>query len=302
MVAFDQVESLWPVTGSVLVLGDEVWCTAGRSSFLDGGMNLCRLDLATGKLLGETRFDSRDPGTGEQPEEIIEDTELPGALPDVLVYDGENVFLRDKVLDRQGNDLNTFRPHLYSSAGLLDDNWWHRTYWIWGERLWGRASGWAVMSQFRPNARLMVVDESTVWGYGRKNVGGNTLKGYHLFRADKQVTPVDKPINNNNRALARLQKPAKVHEHWSRDVPMVARAMVLAGDVLLAAGPVFEDREPAFDADGPAVLMTFDAQDGRELSRTEIDAQPVFDGMAVANARLFMSTVDGKVTCFGGRL
>jgi len=38
--AFDRVESLWPVHGSVLVLGDVVYLSAGRSTFLDGGMVL----------------------------------------------------------------------------------------------------------------------------------------------------------------------------------------------------------------------------------------------------------------------
>ena len=37
-VAMGQVESLWPVHGSVLVAGGRAYVTAGRSSYLDGGM------------------------------------------------------------------------------------------------------------------------------------------------------------------------------------------------------------------------------------------------------------------------
>ena len=304
LVAFGQVESVWPVTGSVLVHDGVVYCTAGRSSFLDGGMVLCRLDAATGELLGETRFYSRDPDTGEQPEAIIEDVELPGALPDVLVYDGEFIYLRDKVLDLDGEDQRTFRPHLYSSAGLLDDNWWHRTYWLWAGRTWGRASGWHVMPNFRPSGRILVTDQSTVFGYGRKSVRGNSLKGYHLFRADKQVEPVDKKIKNNNLALMKYQRPARVNYHWSRELPLVARAMVLAGDVLVAAGPAMAPAdaglsEPTFDAEGPAVLMAFRAEDGGDLSRAELDAQPVFDGLIAARGRLYLALTNGTVLCIG---
>ena len=44
IVSYGQVESLWPVPGSVLVEEGVVCCAAGRSSYLDGGMRLCRLD------------------------------------------------------------------------------------------------------------------------------------------------------------------------------------------------------------------------------------------------------------------
>ena len=304
IVAFDQIESLWPVTGSVLVHDGVVYSTAGRSSYLDGGMYLHRLDLATGKLLTEKRFYNRDPKTGEQPEAIIEDVEMPGALPDVLVYDGQHVYLRDKVLDLNGEEQKSFVTHLYSSAGLLDDAWWHRTYWLWGERTWGRASGWGVMPRYRPSGRLLVTDETTVFGYGRKRVTGNSLQGYHLFRADKQVKTLDRKIKNNNVALMKYQKPAKVIEHWSREVPLVVRAMVLTDDVLFTAGPVMaaggeSADEPTFDADSPAVLTAFRTEDGQELSHRKLKSQAVFDGLVAAYGKLFLSTVDGKVVCLG---
>jgi outer membrane protein assembly factor BamB len=265
-VAFGQVESLWPVTGSVLVRDGIVYCTAGRSSYLDGGMYLYRLNSTTGALLGKTRFYDRDPQTGRQPEDIIEDVELPGALPDILVCDGQNIYLRDKVLDFNGIQRDSYLPHLYSSAGLLDDTWWHRTYWLWGERTWGRASGWHVMPGLRPSGRILVTDETTVFGFGRQNVRGNDLQGYHLFRADKQVQHLDRP-----------------------------------------AGPLMEQSggaaagEPAFDESGEAAMLAFSAEDGRTLSRCRLDAQPVFDGMAAAYGRLYVSTVDGKIACFGGK-
>jgi outer membrane protein assembly factor BamB/ubiquinone/menaquinone biosynthesis C-methylase UbiE len=304
IVALGQVESVWPATGSVLVHDDVVYCTSGRSSYLDGGMYLLRLDVATGELLGETRFDSRDPETGGQPEELIEDVELPGTLPDVLVYDGEHLFLRDKVLNLAGQEIPVFKPHLYSSAGLLDDAWWHRTYWLWGERNWGRASGWAVMSRYRPSGRILAMDETTVFGYGRKAVTGNSLQGYRLFRADKKVKPIDRRIKNNNVALAAHQRPGKVIEHWSREVPLVVRALVLTSDMLLAAGPVMPPQaavqaEPNFAVGEPARLAAFRIVDGEPLGATDLSEQPVFDGMAVAQSRVYLSLVDGSVACYG---
>jgi hypothetical protein len=48
-------------------------------------------------------------------------------------------------------------------------------------------------------------------------------------------------------------------------------------------------------------MLAFSAEDGRTLSRCRLDAQPVFDGMAAAYGRLYVSTVDGKIACFGGK-
>ena len=163
IVVRGQLESVWPVTGSVLIQNDQLLCTAGRSSFLDKGMALIHLDPATGKKLAERRLYSRDPDTGAQPEEIIADTELPGAQPDVLVCTGDELFLRDRRMDLSGRELPAERPHLYSPVGFLDDNWWHRTYWIYGTQTFGRAAGWHVVANHVPSGRIMVQDEDTVF-------------------------------------------------------------------------------------------------------------------------------------------
>ena len=51
MVAFGQVESVWPVMGSVLALDGRLYATAGRGTEQDGGIALAALDPATGKRL-----------------------------------------------------------------------------------------------------------------------------------------------------------------------------------------------------------------------------------------------------------
>ena len=46
---------------SVLVREGVAYCAAGRSSYLDGAIRLCRLDAETGRLLSQTTVDHRDP-------------------------------------------------------------------------------------------------------------------------------------------------------------------------------------------------------------------------------------------------
>ena len=104
---------------------------------------------------------------------------------------------------------------------------------------------------------------------------------------------------------------------------MTPRAMLSAGDVVFAAGytdartePTLLWRAPGKNASlenvpevhpltdlGPAkgdwTLWAFSAADGRRLGELKLPAEPVWDGLAAAQDRLYLSTADGKVRCFG---
>jgi hypothetical protein len=297
-MAFGQLESIWPVVGSVSVLDDTVYCVAGRSSYLDGGMVLCRLDLSTGAEKGRTVLYSRDPKTGEQPDELLEDVELPGSLPDILVFEGESMFLRDKQFSLEGEEKpGQYKHHLYSSGGLLDPYWWHRTIWIWGERAWGRASGWAIAGRYNPSGRLLVLDGPLVYGYkfGERGKGGSA---HSLFCSDKKVEKVNKKLSNNNAAVVKYVTPDRVIYHWKCDIDFAVRGMVKAGDLLFAAGPK-QARQILFEDSAASKMAVFSADKGKMLSSIEIPCQPVFDGMAAADKRIYMALVNGQVVCYG---
>lgn len=51
MVAFGSVESVWPALGSVVVHGNVLYATAGRSSETDGGIAVCALRPDTGETV-----------------------------------------------------------------------------------------------------------------------------------------------------------------------------------------------------------------------------------------------------------
>jgi outer membrane protein assembly factor BamB len=169
LVAYGQVESVWPVPGNVLVHGDSAYCVAGRSSFIDGGMHLYRLDLRTGKVLAHANLDNRDPATGEEHRDQVKGTYLPGVLPDILSCDGSSIYLRHMRFDLEGNEQKDAVPHLFSPAGFLDDTWWHRTYWILGTQMISDWGGWPIAGRIVPAGRLMVLDESSVYSFGRLN-------------------------------------------------------------------------------------------------------------------------------------
>jgi outer membrane protein assembly factor BamB len=101
IVAFGQLESPWRVHGSVLVRDGVVYCTAGRSTYLDGGIRVFGLDPLTGKVLhtahldtwARTRKDTRD-------KPFIPAYHMEGAHSDILVSEGDYIYLGQFKLDR----------------------------------------------------------------------------------------------------------------------------------------------------------------------------------------------------------
>ena len=77
--------------------------------------------------------------------------------------------------------------------------------------------------------------------------------------------------------------------------------MVLTGDVLFAAG--WKDSVKIFEKDthtpNEPVLTAISAADGKTLKQYPLEADPVFDGMAAAQGKLYLAQKNGVVICFG---
>jgi outer membrane protein assembly factor BamB len=208
--AWEQVESVWPVSGSILVQDGAAYCVAGRSMFLDGGLRFFRLDPETGQKLTERVLDEKDPDTGKNLQERVQILNMPVALPDVLSSDGKHVYMRSQVFDLEGNrqDLgpHSGRPaeqgsvqqgetaHLFCPTGFLDGSWFHRAYWVYGRSFAGGHAGYWQAGRFAPSGRIMAVGDSAVYGYGRKPqyYRWTTPLEYHLFASDKESPQMDR--------------------------------------------------------------------------------------------------------------
>ena len=349
LVAFEQVESVWPVPGNVLVENGVAYCVAGRSMFCDGGLRLVRLDPRTGKKLSETILDERDPETGRNLQTHVNRLNMPVALPDVLSSDGRYVYMRSQQFDLEGTrthvaatDISPLAEagglHLFSPTGFVDGSWWHRSYWVYGKGFAEGAGGWPQAGKVMPAGHLLVFDETTVYGYGRQPeyYKWTTPVRYQLFAMGKTPTvvkprPAKTPAKSKAQAAAQAQQKkrrqarqsprVRLEYRWTAQVPLQVRAIALAHKTLFVAGPpVLVDEEEAFDRPADpdikaslkrqsdalggragALVWAVSATDGNKLAEYRLDSPPVWDSMAAANGRLFLSTVDGRVISFGGR-
>ena len=323
IVAYGQLESAWPVPGSVLVHGGIAYCAVGRSSYLDGSVRLCRLDAKTGELFSETIIDHRDPETGYQRKGTVKGTNMPGALPDVLSCDGESIYMRHNRFDLEGEPQNPDVRHLFSSAGFLEDSWWHRTYWQFGTAMASNYGGWPRAGSQAPAGRLLVLDDKSIYGFGRDQyihhgahvgIDGATVfhfkpqqdaqrrfTAYRAFATDRPPSRDPQPANAAaRRKRAAASRQAKEYR-WTGQPPVLARAMVLAGSNLFLGGPpdVFLSEDPAatFEGKRGGLLYVLSAADGSELAKYDLDSPPVFDGMAAAGGKLYMAATGGEVLC-----
>jgi hypothetical protein len=259
LMSFGQIESVWPVPGSVLVQGGVAYCVAGRSMFLDGGLRLLRLDPATGRLLSETVLDDRDRAGGKDLQAYVSWLNMPPALPDVLSSDGRLVYMRSQPFEldgtrpplesmaRGGNaDAGAVSPtqradraHLFSPTGFLDDTWWHRTYWMYGSSFVSGWCGYFLAGKTAPAGRILVFDDSKVYGFGRKPryYRWTTQIEHHLFAADK-LRPGPEGPDDAPRGETRI-RVAKSPSLNAAGKPVTVAAWVKAekpGGVILARG------------------------------------------------------------------
>jgi outer membrane protein assembly factor BamB len=312
IVAREQVESPWPVPGSVLMLDDVAYVSCGRSSFLDGGIYLYGLQPSTGTPLHQTVVHGPWPDVND---EMGRPFDMEGTKSDILVTDGTHIFLYQMAFDKQLKDVTAERNstlgdriagrHLIATGGFLEDVWYDRTYWTYSNR-W---PGFYYANDAPKAGQILAFDDTTTYGL---HVFTERLRlspaftpgknGYELFADDNDNEPVLAPSSVNREKGPGYSRAAP--PKWSKQVPVRALAMVLAGDNLFFAGPPdvmpADDPYASFEGRLGAKLWVVSAADGRRVADYPLNGLPAFDGMIAARGRLYMTMADGTLKCWQG--
>jgi outer membrane protein assembly factor BamB len=335
IVSRGRLESAWPVHGSPLLLESPdgtaaIYFAAGRSSHLDGGIHLYGLDPRTGKQLHHAvvRSGRADVDSRRTPRPI-------GTLSDVLVTDGERIFMRNLAFDRRlkrvedppaGTPGKTGPPRLSAWGGLLEDSTWNRTFWMY-------ARGWPThyANQAPRSGQLLAFDGKTTYAlkyFTTRNFHSPmyfpATTGYLLVADTNSAQPYlydgkpgskkpvkwlpevhksqefvyDHPVTRDPRDIGytRTVKP-----RWMKYLPIRARAMVATGDKVYVAGPpdVLRkgDELAIFEGRAGGRLRTVAAASGETIQELKLESPPVFDGMIAAYGRIYVATEDGKLHC-----
>jgi len=287
LMADDQLESVWPLHGSVLVLDGKAYFVAGRSMFLDGGLRFLVLDVKTGRKLTETIMNDIDPTTNEPLQMKIVNRSMPVANPDLLSWDGKRLHMKSQVLDLNGKrpvvDANRNAraqtgedAHLFAPGGFLDDTAFHRVQMIYGKSFTGGASSNHAAMRFACSGKMLVFDESRAYGFSRLPHLHRWVRGleFHIYAAKKQNVPSRSGVaagKGKKRRGPKSLTPSHIHVRdevksqlpritksltssavnfiWSQHDPgLFARAMALTNDALFVAGPPAIRNEATPDA------------------------------------------------------
>lgn len=301
IVSRGQLESVWPVSGSVLVADGLVYFAAGRSSYLDGGIRLYGLELHTGRKVVDTVLSTRHSDGSE----LLDEQGVDGCLADILSTDGQRIFMRHQVLDMAGKPKAERVAHLHGPDGYLSSDTTSRFVWTYAPLYTSPHQGafydLRLSRVLFPSGRILVEDDDTIYGFGQNHYqkpiadpGGQ----WALFAADKQSdVPLDlSAIDYRKLALSGKQS---VRFRWWKPLPIQAWAMVKTDDILFVAGPhgSASTSPEALEGKAEASLLAISPADGRVLAEMTLPAAPVWDGMIAAAGNLYLALADGQVLC-----
>jgi outer membrane protein assembly factor BamB len=219
------------------------------------------------------------------------------------------------------------RRHLFCQTGFLDDAWFHRSYLLYADDC---GEGWGAYAGPRssnPSGRVMVLDESCCYAFRASPLGNMLLPRttYCLYAVDKDPSnplPQEKQRKKKGRENGPSISGHKVHWH-KESLPLLINAMALGGKNLFAAGPPdmadetkmlgylpgaddeinrqLRNQEDAWHGKHGGLLWVVSAENGEKLAEYKLDTIPVYDGMSVAQGRVFISLINGGVLCFEGK-
>ena len=295
IVSHGNIESTWPVHGSVLVRDGVVYFAAGRSSYLDGGLNFYSLNADTGEVIQSTSYLSAFD------EQEAAEKRARGTFNDILVADGEWVFLKNVGLNAQTLERTvigwSYIPiskvwpgsPLSAVGGFLDENLFDRVGWI---------------LDYNLIAKMLVYNDDAV--FGMKWRDHHTLWHGNLFHLDKSSYMLFGQPRSQKRTVDPSDNSCSVEDEWVVTVPARVTAMALTDNVLFFAGQPWTGRP---DDDAAALLAeqrggllgAVNPADGESLARYQLPAAPAWDGMAAAPGRLYISTRDGQLLCMGSK-
>jgi|GEM_PF-1056422 len=325
MVSYGQLESPWPLFGTVTVDAEGVWAVAGRHNDCDGGLWWWRLDAGTGEVRASGRF-GRDElrsgisGTGSLDfDDAVKDVSAGANTP--AVTDGKQLLLSRIYCKRENGALQPWNLIGPSKAG----------FWGGGVK---PASYWQAMfdTVFLVPGNYGLLCRDTLSTCEKKSAYGYVYGRQIAYNADRFVCVGGSPGNilhrmgeGHSRILSfrrlpkvvekempNLKQPAKptrlltgAEQLWENALPItqrggVTRVLAVAGNNVLVGISVTEagqaqarEREPM-----PHRLLVLGLTDGKQQQEFPLPAKPILGGISAVAGRVYVATEDGSITCF----
>jgi len=320
-MSYGRLESVWPVHGSVLVVDGVAYSTAGRNTFLDGGMHMYAVEVKSGKQIASNHLTTGHGGYHPEGGTIVgrnsqnrwdaKMTEHPdrsdafsmgGVKNDIMSTDGTSVFLHHNRYNKKLEEQEKKARHLFATSSFVDDNEHKRTHWFLGYGDFRElrvayewmAKGGGKSGYLRTlNGIMMSYDDDAAYIVDR---------GYNLARrTNRPFDPNEEPRPDFDKEVDKAYSGSANSRVWTAKLEVRPRTVLRVGDTLVVGGMPSEI-DPAFpfeiiEGKRAGLIKMFSAADGKETGEIKLPTAVIWDGIAPANDKLYVSTVDGKLTC-----
>jgi hypothetical protein len=246
---------------------------------------------------------------------------MPVSVPDILSSDDKFIYMgvqqfdlagkRTEVETHQGERNKVFAlqkgegVHLFSPSGFLDDARFHRNYWLYGKVYFGGNQGEWRAGRVAPSGNILAFNDTSVLGYYGSLIAGTMTNSIFSIGKDPQPKsgrPVesattdgrrrDRDRRNEKEEESKKGGTIELKHDWTAKSPIYINSVMIAGQVLFAAGSTENDIE--------SFLYLYSAGSGKEIAKYKLPAMPVFDGMASAKGKVYLALKDGSIISFAG--
>ena len=266
IVAWGQLESPWPAVGSVLVHKGVAFVVAGRDALADGGIQVCALRPSSGAVVWRSAVTEYGIkhwyGRVGYDYDPVDMPVMDG--PDVLAVSRARIAGSRVAVNRETGSFYRNSAGAYVPMGT-----------------WAYGTAINRSAQKRP---LWVFDDEALYGPpphkgAVRSQGGNVDSGINAYVLTRT------PPKTGGREWGPYDQLASMDKKWSASIGKIV-AMVRAGDRLFAA-------------DSGGKLHVFTAADGKKVDELAIGGEPIWDGLAAAYGRLYVSLAEGGIACIG---
>jgi outer membrane protein assembly factor BamB len=312
MCAFEQLESAWPVNGSIMIKNDLAYFAAGRSSFLDGGIVAYALNPQTGEVKHRRTMAGPYDDKSFPIVQRGKTHRSQGFRSGIFASKGDNLYIRHQGFKNDLSPISPYdikTPHLMSSTGFLCDSPQHRTYWtVDTDFSYGPGKGYDGDG---PQGDIMVVTGNRYYEVRGYSPGRHTQREDDPLKMYRVIAGHKVPAGRRGRRIPSLGGPSVPHarkwekwaRHWTTQIPIAGHAILAANETLVVAGvpmrPGFAktDIEASYRGGKGGLLWTLAAKDGKPTGELVLPAPPVWDGLAAAEQRVFLPLKDGTILC-----
>lgn len=308
-----QLESAWPVNGSLLIHNDLAYFCAGRSSYLDGGIALFALNPQTGEVVHQNVMSGPYDDKTELFPSVAGAFRDKGSKADVLSASNGLIYMRHQAFK---NDLTIVetktlrKSHLIPSPGFLNDTPQHRTYWTVDTDL--RYGGPKAVVVAGPIGDIIAYDGTTFYevrGYapGRnlqgRGRGMNILDTFSIF-SGRKAQANEKGAWQACRGL--IPETGIWKKRWETKTRFAGHALAVGKNMVVAAGVPLTKNYSLTEANNSlegkkgGVISFLSEETGEILVQKALPAPPTWDGVALSDMRCVVTMKNGSVSCFKG--